>query len=634
MCGIAGLVGDFENPTDLAHRMLSALRHRGPDDEGVEQVSPTVTLVHSRLAILDLSPAGHQPMADHPQDGQHRNWITYNGEVFNFHALNGALAREGWPSRSRCDTETILNAHRAWGDTAVDRFRGMFAYAIYEADKQTVTLVRDRLGIKPLYIYRPAKGGLVFASELRALLALGPDIVRPRIRRSALESFFAQGAVQGQESIVEGIELVEPGTMVTMDARTGAPRKRQLYWRLPVPQSVPASRDEAVEELRAIAREAVELRLISDVPVGLFLSGGIDSAALLALATETHQGPIRTLSIGLDVADQDESAEAEETAKALGSQHETFHLSGSRMLADLPQALTCLDQPSIDGLNTYMVSQAARKSGLTVALSGLGCDEMFGGYSSFVDVPRGVAFRRKPFSSLALKCLAATRKGRSSAKLAEAARRKATAIDLYVLRRELFLTSERRALHALPAGVDGATGLPGHVADGLASRAAELDPENQVSLFEIEIYMRNMLLRDSDVFSMAAPIELRVPMLDHILVERVMTMPGKWKRPDPRPKPLLIDLAGPRLPKATYTRKKRGFSFPWETWLSKGGAIYALGQDAARDEAVWRNLGLNPAAVFDIWRRFQSGDTRITAHQVFAFIVLRDFVQRHRLEAA
>ena len=635
MCGIAGLIGVKRDAPEHAQKMLLALRHRGPDDEGIAQPAPTLIFVHTRLAILDVSPAGHQPMPDAPHAGRPANWTTYNGEIFNFQELNRELAALGWPARTRSDTETLLHAYRVWGADCVNRLRGMFAFALYDATAQTVLLARDRLGIKPLYYCRVPSGGLAFASEVRALLALGTELVPRRVRRSALESFLAQGAIQGYETLFDNINLLPPGRTLTLDAADGRAVQRKTYWQLPLTQEVAAfpPRAEAVAELRAVARESVRLRLISDVPTGLFLSGGVDSAALLAWATEDNATPVRTISLGFDVAAFDESREAAATAAALGSQHETQHLSGADLLAAWPRALAALDQPTVDGLNTYIVSQAARAAGLTVALSGLGGDELFGGYASFRDVPRALRVRQSVWLRQLTRMGGHLQRGRAGLKLRETVRRAPDALNFYLLRRELFLPDERRALHDLPAETDAVTGLPDALLDDIRRRGAALDDINRISFFELELYMRNMLLRDADAFSMAAPIEYRVPFLDHKLVELAFSLPGAWKRPDPRPKPLLVDAAGPRLPRAVWQRRKRGFAFPWGAWLARGGAFHETARAAVADKEVWRNLGLHAEAVRAVWQRFTAGDKSVSALQILAFVVLRDYATRHQITA-
>jgi asparagine synthase (glutamine-hydrolysing) len=472
----------------------------------------------------------------------------------------------------------------------------------------------------------------VFASEVKALLALGPDVVPPNLNRAALESYFAQGAVQGYDALIDGVTLLEPGSYLSVELATGREIRRRRYWELPTDPAAPMSRAEAVEQLRSDAREAVRLRLISDVPTGIFLSGGIDSAAVLALATQLGGGSLRTLSIGFDVEGFDESGPAAATAAAFGARHQTMRVSGRDILSALPAALAVMDQPTVDGANTYVVSKAARDAGLTVALSGLGGDELFGGYASFTDVPRAVRWKRRlPFSSGA-SLVERIKRDRAGAKMAEALRRPADPLAMYLLRRELFFPAERRSLHALPAASDGITGINRALAESLRSRSAGLDDANRISFFEMELYMRHMLLRDADAFSMAAPIEYRVPLLDHQLVETAFRAPGEWKRPDPRPKPLLLDLVGPILPAAVWQTPKRGFTFPWGAWLAPGGELVGMASDAANDTGTWRSLGIHPQGATRVWQRFSAGDKRVSPLQVLALVALHSFSVRHGLQ--
>jgi asparagine synthase (glutamine-hydrolysing) len=390
MCGIAGLIGIEGDQRAAAGRLLAALRHRGPDDEGIQHFGPA-TLVQSRLSIIDLSSAGHQPMADRPTDGRTPNWIVANGEIFNFRVLQPELEAAGWPSYTRNDTEVILHAYRVWGEAWVDRLHGMFAFGLVDTTAGVFHLVRDRLGIKPLYVYRPPSGGVVFTSEMRAILALGPEYISPRVEARALEGFLAQGMVPSLRSMIEGIEMIQPGACITIDAETGKEVRHRTYWQLPVPTDVTSSRAETAERIAATARDAIALRLISDVPLGVFLSGGVDSAALLALAADASRESLRTISLGFDVSEFDETADAAATAAAFGTQHTSLKITGEQVLAALPDMLAATDQPTVDGMNTFIVSRAAHQAGLTVALSGLGGDELFGGYASFHDAPRALA---------------------------------------------------------------------------------------------------------------------------------------------------------------------------------------------------------------------------------------------------
>jgi asparagine synthase (glutamine-hydrolysing) len=561
---------------------------------------------------------------------------VFNGEVYNYLELHSLLTRHGWPCRSRCDTEAILNAYRVWGEACVSRLEGMFAWCLLDVGHGTAWFCRDRLGIKPLYMTRPRGGGLMFASEVRTLLAAGPSLLPPDINPRALESFFAQGAVCGPECIIAGVELVAPGQSLVTDW-SGRPVRTRTYWRIPFapPEEDAPPRDKTVSRLADTLRNSMRKHLRADVPLGLFLSGGIDSGALAAVASESAGSRLQTISVGFDQPEFDETDAAATVARALGTDHRTLRLTGTDVLDALPAALAAVDQPTVDGFNTYFVAQAARRDGLKVALSGLGGDELFGGYASFRDVPRALRWRRRlrwlgPAPKLVAGLLGRPA-GRGGAKTAELFARPMGPLHPYLLRRELFLPGDRRALHQLPPNCDPCSGMPFAQVEALVRRARGLDPINQVSLFETSVYMGQMLLRDADVFSMAHGLELRVPLLDHRVVELAAGLPGVFKRPDPRPKPLLLDAVGPRLPSAVYGRPKQGFTLPWAAWLR--GALHARARAVVDQDDLWASLGLNPAGPRGLWQRFERGDRRVAPTQIVGLLVLADFTARHGLRS-
>lgn len=633
---------------DTAQRMLRALRVRGPDDEGSvlvadpAQKAPPALLLQTRLAVQDPSPAGHQPMADEQLSDRLTNWIVYNGEVYNHRELRDSLGECEHRWRSNSDTEVILAAFRAWGEECVTRMRGMFAWCLLDSRRGCAWFCRDRLGIKPLYLFRPRSGGLLFASEVRTLLAAGAHLVPREINPAAVESFLAQGAVCGYESIVRGIQLLPPGHSLTTDW-SGRTLRTRTYWRLGFPPATerPPLVDSGVlsTEARRIGeklREVYRIHLQADLPVGLFLSGGIDSAAAATVAAELCGNGLPTLCLGFDSASHDESAAAAAVARELGADHRSTRLSGNEVVRDLGRVLAAADQPTVDGFNTYFVARAAREAGLKVAVTGLGGDELFGGYASFRDVPAALRWRRRlGWSRLGrdgTRFLAKLSHARGSTKAAEVFERPPTPLQMYFLRRELFLPWQRRRLLRLPDESNPYSGVPQTLMEELERYSPSLDLINQVSYFELASYMRNMLLRDADVFSLAHGLELRVPMLDHKLVDHVTALPGAWKRSRRPPKALLVNAVGPRLPRASYTRPKRGFSLPWGDWLR--GSMQKQARDTLESSEIWRRLHVNPVVPSSFWRKFSRGDGRLGALHVLALMVLADYVVRHDLKAA
>ncbi|MDR7544790.1 MAG: asparagine synthase (glutamine-hydrolyzing) [Armatimonadota bacterium] len=641
MCGIAGLYGPPLLAPEPVWRMVDRLRHRGPDDRGVHSPAPTVVLGSTRLSILDLSPAGQQPMSN--EDG--RVWVTFNGEVYNFRALRADLERRGHVFRSQTDTEVVVHAYEEWGAGCVGRLRGMFAFAIADAreagpqgEGARLLLARDPLGIKPLY-YATAGGRLLFASEVRALLASG--LAPRRLSTEGLAAYLLWGSVAEPLTLVDGVRSLPPGHRLTAQVNDGALRVEvEPYWRLPVAPAgrdgmADSARDESVAALRRLLAETVGLHLVADVPVGVFLSGGVDSTCVATLAAEAH-GAISTVTVTFpEEADRNEAALARETARRLGTRHHEVVLTGQEALRRLDEAVAALDQPSMDGINTYFVSWGARQAGLKVALSGLGGDELFGGYTTFVAVPRLEALaalaRRAP-----LPAKWAARATRALPGLSPDARGKVAdllaAPDLlphpYALARALF--PPHRVLALLNGTAAAAPGGPwaDRLAD-LAARSRELGPFGRVSTLELGTYLVNTLLRDTDAMSMAHSLEVRVPFIDREVVEFVASLPDAWRagRLGPRrgAKALLLEALGDRLPEAVVRGRKRTFTLPWERWLR--GPLRGRVEEGIEAIPEPLRLFLDPVEVRAVWRDFLARRTGWS--RPWALYVLNEWVRRH-----
>jgi asparagine synthase (glutamine-hydrolysing) len=606
VCGIFGYLSaaadlDEARVLDAA---LAALQHRGPDDRGTYRASAgdaRLGFAHTRLAIIDLSPGGHQPAST--DDGRYT--IVYNGEVYNFGELRAELEGLGDTFRSACDTEVVLKAYARWGAGALGRFRGMFAIGIWDAEERTLFLARDRLGVKPLYYVRGPRG-LAFASEVRALLATG--FAERRLSQRALQSYFAFGAVSGPDAILEGVRSLLPGHFAVF--RDGA-LTETAYWSIPLENDRDARIDEEVRAIRPILQEAVRIRLIADVPVGVFLSGGIDSSAIVALATRASDAPVHTFTVTFDEERYSEAPYAAEVARRYGCDHHQVHLPASRAVMDFGKAIRALDQPSVDGVNTYFVSKAAREAGLTVALSGLGGDELFAGYSYFR------AFgRMRQLARAAGHLPPSLQKSLGFAESAAAAPiqvRKLSALlagggsaaAVYAALRAMFTPEERRAL--LADGIEE-PGYLGVFTPGELERLLEegrLSSVNAYSALELSNYLRHTLLRDTDAMSMAHAVEVRVPLIDHVLLERVMRIPGPLKLGERDNKPLLT-AAVTALPESAVNRQKMGFTLPYEAWFR--GPLRPWMEDLLLGGTVGRLGFLQPKGVERLWRAFLKGD--------------------------
>ncbi len=585
-------------PADAAvTAMVRLLEHRGPDDQGLETIRGSagpLTIGFRRLAIIDLSPAGHQPMYD-PATG---NWIVFNGEIYNFRELRAelqALGETDW--RSTSDTEVILKAYRRFSERCLERIHGMFAFAIWDAGRERLLLARDRLGIKPLYYHYDA-GRLIFASELRAILASGMVAAVPSV--DAVDSYLELGAVQEPLTMIEGVRSLGAGAFAIVTAKGFA---EQSYWNLTSFVGAAGQADEAtaIPRVRTILEQAVARHLIADVPVGVFLSGGLDSTSLVALSRLAATQPPRTLSVVFDEPTYSERRFSKLAAETFHTIHTEIHLSAEELRDQLEPALAAADQPTVDGINTYVVSRAAKLAGLKVVLSGLGGDELFAGYPSFrwnrrLRLARRVPVAvRRPLAALARRPLA---NNDGWSKLIDWLGEPDDSAAYLILRR-LFGPAARAAL------------LGGYRRNGAAPRqgvnVAIDDPINEISCFELSYYMRNMLLRDSDAMSMAHSIELRVPMLDDALVEYVLGLPGRIKLSDKQVKPLLAKALGSDLPAEIVNRRKAGFELPFQAWLR--GPLAKQVEATLLDPRSGGRLAeyLSAAAVEAIWRRFQAG---------------------------
>jgi len=556
MCGIAGVLHS-DSALAVGRRvlppMLAALRHRGPDDAGsFHSADGRIALAHARLAILDLSPAGHQPMST--PDG--RLTIVFNGEIYNFRELRSALEERGVGFRSNSDTEVILRAYEAYGADCVTRLRGMFAFALWDERERTCLLARDPFGIKSLY-FAEAEGRLLFASEVRALLASG--LVASDVDPHGVHGYFRTGSLAEPRTLLKQVRSLEAGHTALWQA--GQLKTRRYWWPNFSLQPQPVA--PAIAGTRSALLNSVDHHFISDVPVGVFLSGGIDSTALVALARAAGKTDLHTYSITFPDAPNDEGALARRTAAHFGTTHHEWPLGAAEGQTLFRHFLGAMDQPSIDGLNTFTVSKFARAQGMKVVLSGLGGDELFGGYKSFREVPRLAALNRGMRWTGPVRAAARAALGLAARpplrRLAEMLGEPLGLDSAYTALRGTFTAAEATKLTHHLTGLD-----PGPLPPAEAL-PEDPTPQDTVSRLELTRYMRNQLLRDSDVMSMAHGLELRVPFLDLTLFDTVSRIPAAIRLR--RGKQLLLE-AVPEIPPWIAQQPKRGFSFPFEKWLA------------------------------------------------------------------
>lgn len=639
MCGIAGAIGRIDaEVANAIRRMHDAQQHRGPDDDGAwtNVATPSgdgVGFSFRRLAIIDLSPEGHQPMVD-PVTG---NVVVFNGELYNYKELRSELQKEGLRFKSKSDTEVLLQAYARWGIDSIRRLRGMFAFAIWDERQRHTLLARDRLGIKPLYlstIHRPANGKVVlFASELRALLAGG--LVERRLNPDSVASYVWNGFAVGPDTIVKGIELLAPGAaaLVRIDGTSELLR----YWSLP--QYKPAH--DGLERLTEAVETSVQQHLVSDVPLGVFLSGGIDSSAITALAVKSAGAGVRTFNLAFDESDHDESAHARAVATALGTAHTEVRLTELQFRSQLDAALSSIDQPTFDAINSYFVSRAVRDAGMTVALAGTGGDELFGGYRSFAEIPRArqasraLAFVSKPILARTgrLGSLAGTGNPGSVApqtrwgKLGDVLAAQGDLIALYQTFYALFTKDFVNQLMGGRAAASIAFGLPQSRARELRDLVKGEEILHSISILELANFIGERLLRDTDAASMAVSLEVRVPLLDHEIVEAIACVDTKQRFFPLRRKKLLRDIALGGLDSKLFDRPKRGFALPIGAWGRQ--ALRADIEATFADQAHCQSVGLDPSVVGRLWVAFKSGARGIYWSRIWAIFVLLRWCRAH-----
>ena len=553
MCGINGSVrldrGAPPVDGDVVARTSAALAHRGPDGDGIWTAADgAVSLAHRRLAILDLSPAGAQPMSY--EGGRYQ--IVFNGEIYNYRELRRDLESAGTRFASTSDTEVVLALYAKERERFLPKLRGMYAFALWDERERRLLLARDAYGIKPLFLSEGG-GWLQFASQVRGLRAGGR--VDETIDPAAVAGFLLWGSVPEPRTILRAVRSIPAGHHVVVeDGRVGAPQPHHDLRRVQAGEPV---------TIEAALEDSVRHHFVSDVPVGVFLSAGIDSGMLAAIARRVQGAGLTTITMrfaDFEGTADDEGPEAAATARHLGTRHIERVVSRAE-LADLwPRVLAAMDQPSVDGFNTYVVSQVAREAGFKVVLSGLGGDELFGGYESFRDVPqlvrRAGALHRIPGLAHLWPGLARLVDG-SRPKLAGVLRYGSSLPGAYFLRRGLYLPDEVADLLGPEALADAD---PLAAAAGALDDASFRDPWFCVHLMESSLYMRHQLLRDSDWASMAHALELRVPLVDARLRDQVAAL--RFEPARSGGKAAVARRAAPELPERVFTRAKTGFGIP------------------------------------------------------------------------
>ena len=614
MCAIAGIFS-FTRTLDasMIDRMNAAMAHRGPDAEGRYEAEG-VLMGQRRLSIIDITDAANQPFID----ATGRYVMVFNGEIYNYKEVRAQL---DYPWRTHSDTEVILAAFIAWGPACLAQLNGMFAIAIWDTQTRQLFVARDRLGVKPFY-FNATADHFVFGSEVRGLLASG--LVEARIDPLSVEEYLGGVSVKTPHTMLEGIEQLLPGECAVLSDQG---LERSIYWRLTGTADASAEdRKTAYADygtvtstLRKLLDASVQRRMVADVPVGAFLSGGIDSSAVVALMAQHHDRAVDTFSIVFDDKEFDESEYARLVADKYKTQHTELLLDPQEIIRILPDYIRKTDHPTLDGINTFIVSKLVAQTGIKVALSGLGGDELFAGYPGFarwLKVRRHAALLGNPLTRAGVGLASSVLRTRALSKLDDLlGAGPITLSSFYGASRSAFVRSDLKKLLKMPTGS----------ADGRGweavnfSAAGGFPPLGQYSVAELSGYTLDVLLRDTDQMSMAWALEIREPFFDYPLVEYVLGMPDAFKTDFKTQKKALVDAMGDLLPPEIVYRPKKGFSFPWDKWLRNELKDFC--------EQSLKNLApldlFEPREVSALWERFLQRDRRVNWIHIWSLVMLQ-----------
>jgi asparagine synthase (glutamine-hydrolysing) len=600
MCGIFGVISksiSIDEKIIIASRDIMA--HRGPDDSGI-YISPdkTAALAHRRLSILDLTSAAHQPMTI-----DNRYTIVFNGEIYNYRDLKNRLTTHKNKIQSSSDTEVLLDLYAEYGIDCIKMLRGMFAFAIWDDKEKILFAARDRFGIKPFYYYNDGSQ-FIFSSELKAIKHYKKDLT---ISNEGIDAFLRTGSVPAPLTIYKEVKSLLPGHYLVISNKKMVISE---YWNFNNLFSENSSLvthhsslitdssslkkkydDEAKKKIRTALLDSVSAHMVADVEVGAFLSGGIDSTAIVSLMRQVGQEKIKTINISFPGNKLDEAVYARKASDFYSTANYEYNLTEHEVIEELDKIFYSMDQPTIDGINTYFVSKAARELGLNVVLSGVGGDELFGGYPSFINIPKYRKIKNLSFARSLMSLTAPLMNNRLPAKAIKYMKNPDAPNSEYQLIRGLFTDDELKKFgwtcHPEP-GLPRLVGVEGSV---ISSEARNLDDHSSlitdysslisdhsslITISELETthYMRSQLLRDSDVFSMAHSLELRVPFVDHLLYETVLPyLDSGFDKINP--KKMLVDAVGD-LPGEITHRSKMGFTFPFEDWIKNGEFKYLM----------------------------------------------------------
>jgi len=624
MCGINGIYGlEEEKRKLLVETMNEYLNHRGPDAK-LTYSDNEITLGHTRLKIIDLSDQANQPITCY----QARYVLTFNGEIFNFRELKKLLI--DYPFKTQCDSEVILAAYHKWGIDMLEKLEGQFAFGIWDKLNKELLLVRDRLGIKPLY-YHHNSNLIAFSSEIRPLIKTG--LFKPEIKKEDLIDYLRYQTVHAPDTIISEIKQLMPGYFFKISFDEA---KLVQYWDVRHDNDqlgIYRSKEEAQNKVRILFTEAVQKRLVADVPFGAFLSGGIDSSLVVGVMSELMDQPVKTFNVSFDESEFSEAKYARLVSNKFNTDHTEVNLKPNDFLEVIPNVLDDMDHPSGDGFNTWLVSKVTKEAGVTMALSGLGGDELFAGYPIFkryksLSEKKWILSFPIGLRKMAGDILKKVKPGIASEKIAKVILQEYFDLEnIYQFDRQVLLDDQVESLLNIDKLPTKSVYKTVHENVGFETPGYALAPLSRVSWAEINTYMQNVLLRDADQMSMAHALEIRVPFLDHKLVEMVLSLQDVVKYPN-SPKQLLTDSFSDLLPDEVVNRPKMGFVFPWEHWLTAELKEFAaLGLNKLKSKPEF-----NGKTIDQLWLDFLNNDPKVSWSRIWPLVVLGNWMEKNGIE--
>ncbi|MBN8703765.1 MAG: asparagine synthase (glutamine-hydrolyzing) [Bacteroidetes bacterium] len=628
MCGINGIVG-LDNTSLLTQTITAmnfAIKHRGPDDNGV-WTEGAIGFGHTRLSIIDLSSLGHQPMFSNDR----KLVLVYNGELYNFKELKSEL-QSSYAFKTNSDTEVILAAYQKWGVDCLKRFDGMFAFALYDYNDNQVIVARDRLGVKPLY-YNYSNSTLLFSSEMRAILK--SNLVKRKIYKPALATYLRYQTVYSPDTIIEGVKILPAGHFMVFKNATLQVTK---YWDVTTIDTSSCkgkSYDDITTDIRKLLFDSVEKRLVADVPFGAFLSGGIDSSAIVAIMSKLNKGKVKTFSVVFDEAKFSEAKYSQIVANKYKTEHHEINLTVSDFKKELPNALAAMDYPTGDGVNSYVIAKATKNAGVSMALSGIGSDELFAGYDVFrrtkkINTYNWVSTFPNFLKKIAAASIANLKPSVASDKFSELLMEPNWDIDsIYKYSRKVL--SEKQ-LQEMSSNLWQEKNLFDDKMDAILSEESLslLNGEynlSRISLLEIGTYLENVLLRDTDQMSMAHALEVREPFLDYKLMQYVLAVPDNYKYPV-TPKKLLVDSLSDLIPLEIINRPKMGFTFPWKEWMKGDLRLFCEQSLISLGEREYFNKNY----LMNRWKLFLNNHPSVTWSRIWYLVVLENWMKQNNIE--